>query len=163
MIQIQSWLVIGIIIVLSYILIDHTVYVVKYKRLKMASESYVPRRTIFIYNEKTKAQVQPLYEIAVKAHAQHGIDTLITFTSIDGYKKHCYVNGNEIWFIDINSSFEYLTPDLIHAYNNRVFVGKEMSDGSIRACIEKLGLIDYAFTFGFCGEGGKDDDLEESK
>jgi hypothetical protein len=61
------------------------------------------------------------------------------------------VNGNEIWFIDINSSFECLTPDLVNAYNNRVFVGREMPDGAVRACIEKLGLIDYAFTFGYCG------------
>jgi hypothetical protein len=135
---------------------------VKYHRLASSGE-YIPRRTIFIYNEKTKSQVQKLYNTAIEAHARHGIDTTIVFTAMDGYKRHCYVNGNEIWFIDVNSTFERLTPDLIHAYNNRVFVGREMPDGAIRACIEKLGLIDFAFTFGYCGEGGEDNDLEESK
>ena len=154
--QIPIWI---IFIALIYILFEHTSLLIKCRRLQQLRDSeFVPQRMIFLYDKDTKDQMQKLYEISINTHAKNNIEVRLNLNLENGqYIRTIYENANEVLLLDINSTFPGLADCNATDYMNKIFVGNKLPEGAIRASIEKLGLLGYAFTFGYC----KGDDENE--
>lgn len=118
----------------------------KWLKGTVSDDGYTPVRYIF-FSANGSSHAADLAKKCFVSHKNNDIG-LLQFDEKDKCMKVIFANGDELILYDEGAQINCLEKKEIDGYANKIFVDSKLPQGTERAIIKELGLLNYAVTFG---------------